>query len=208
MKVGSFRLRRTEDISFFRTKKNESFRTPLHAKYLVLDLLPNMSHPFPISHIQSLVLQRQKQRSVPTTAVPEEYYDALAFHESLKLGEFTFDAAFDRILRVDGKLVYILGSTQLQYEETEAAEEFEFMSLWCYDTRDGMYRRFEQRWKSGEDADIEDVQLAPMEQMKLYKTDQEFPTFQTMLESEDPKVFGYSSADWDSYTLETIDHDG
>ncbi len=167
---------------------------------------------FPISHIQSLILKRQAARPVPRkTAVPQEYYDALAFHATLQLGEFTFDTTFDRIFKLDGKFVYVLGSSAPQYGEEmveQRSEEFEFVSLWCYDTREGKYRRFEQRWQSGEAAEEDDVHLCTTHQMTLYKTELAFDTLEAMLESENPSVFGLSACTWDSYTREVITHDG
>ena len=170
---------------------------------------------FQISHIQSLILQRQAAKQPRKTAVPQEYYEAMAFHESLKLGEFTFDTTFDRVFSLDGKLVYVLGSTQVQYDEEMVdekdgrMEDFEYVSLWCYDTRDGKYRRFEQRWNTTADVEDElDIHISPVNHMKLYKTPMEFDTFQAMLESEDPKVFGPSIAAWTTYTVETIAHAG
>ncbi len=171
---------------------------------------------FPISHIQSLILKRlAAARPVPRkTAVPQEYYESLAFHATLQIGEFTFDTTFDRIFKLDGKFVYVLGSSAPQYDEEmvdpvdERFEDFEFVSLWCYDTRDGKYRRFEQRWQSGEAAEEDDVHLCTTHQMTLYKTDLAFDTWEAMLESENPKVFGLPTHAWDSYTREIIAHDG
>lgn len=168
-----------------------------------------MSSPFSISHIQSLILQRLAAKTPRKTAVPQEYYDALSFHESLKLGEFTFDTTFDRIFKLQDKFVYVLGSSQLQYDEADGAE-YEYVSLWCFDTRDGKYRRFEQRWKSAEEMeDLEDldIHLCSATHMTLYKTDMSFDTFQELLES-DAKVLGPSEAAWASYTQETFAHEG
>ncbi len=166
-----------------------------------------MTSPFTISHIQSILLQRLAAAKTPRkTAVPQEYYDALAFHESLKLGEFTFDTTFDRIFKLHDKFVYVLGSSQLQYDEVD---DTEYVSLWCYDTRDGKYRRFEQRWKSAEMEDLDDldIHLCSTTHMTLYKTEMAFDTFQALLES-DTKALGPSEATWDSYTCETIAHEG
>ena len=177
-----------------------------------------MSNPFTISNIQSHILKMQASRLSPRkTAVPKEYYDALAFHESLQIGRFTFDCSFDRIFKLNDKLVYILGTTQSEYDEEEVdgtLVEYEYVWCWCYDTRDGKYRRFVQRWTTGdaaEDLDALDVHLCTANQMKLYKTDMSFDSLEMMLETlsepETPyaRFFQLIDTAWDTYTLETFD---
>jgi hypothetical protein len=159
-----------------------------------------MAHPYPLTPIQSRILSIQAKKQpelLRKVAVPDEYVEAFAFHGSMRWGEFTFDRTFDRILEMNiGPKVYVLGTSALYTDD-----KYECMSSWGYDTRDGFYKRYEERWISIENPEDE-FGLFHICNRSVYETGERYTTFLELMEAhaEGKPVFGLSSISWDSYT--------
>jgi hypothetical protein len=185
-----------------------------------------MAHPYPLTPIQSLILsiQAKKQPEIlRKLAVPDEYVEAFAFHGSMRWGEFTFDRTFDRILEMNmGPKVYVLGTSSLYTDDQvcrnashdanlvessdlpcgkSGDDKYEAMSSWAYDTRDGFYKRYEERWISIENPE-DDFGLFHICNRSVYETGERYATFLELMEAHaaGKPVFGPSTLSWDSYT--------